>query len=149
MLLRALIGVTLFSAAYMAEVVRGGLQAIDKGQYEGADAVGLSYWQSMRLIILPQALTHVIPGIVNTSLACLKTPRLSASLVFSTFLVRRNQRLPIQHGQRRFKASQVTLSWQPFSLSSVLACHVIQCIWNKNSAAAVIARPIELKGSQA
>lgn len=71
-LLRALIGVTLFSAAYMAEVVRGGLQAIDKGQYEGADAVGLSYWQSMRLIILPQALTHVIPGIVNTFIGLFK-----------------------------------------------------------------------------
>jgi len=72
MLLRALIGVTLFSAAYMAEVVRGGLQAIDKGQYEGADAVGLSYWQSMRLVILPQALTHVIPGIVNTFIGLFK-----------------------------------------------------------------------------
>ena len=71
-LLRALIGVMLFSAAYMAEVVRGGLQAIDKGQYEGADAVGLTYWQSMRLIILPQALTHVIPGIVNTFIGLFK-----------------------------------------------------------------------------
>jgi len=71
-LLRALIGVMLFSAAYMAEVVRGGLQAIDKGQYEGADAVGLSYWQKMRLIILPQALTHVIPGIVNTFIGLFK-----------------------------------------------------------------------------
>lgn len=71
-LLRALIGVMLFSAAYMAEVVRGGLQAIDKGQYEGAQAMGLSYWQMMRLIILPQALTHVIPGIVNTFIGLFK-----------------------------------------------------------------------------
>ncbi len=71
-LLRALVGVMLFSAAYMAEVVRGGLQAIDSGQFEGADAVGLSYWQSMRLIILPQALTHVIPGIVNTFIGLFK-----------------------------------------------------------------------------
>ena len=71
-LLRALIGVMLFSAAYMAEVVRGGLQAVDKGQYEGADAVGLSYWQKMRLIVLPQALTHVIPGIVNTFIGLFK-----------------------------------------------------------------------------
>jgi len=71
-LLRALIGVMLFSAAYMAEVVRGGLQAIDKGQYEGAQAMGLSYWQSMRLVILPQALTHVIPGIVNTFIGLFK-----------------------------------------------------------------------------
>ena len=71
-LLRALIGVMLFSAAYMAEVIRGGLQAIDKGQYEGSQAMGLSYWQSMRLIILPQALTHVIPGIVNTFIGLFK-----------------------------------------------------------------------------
>lgn len=71
-LLRALVGVMLFSAAYMAEVVRGGLQAMDKGQFEGADALGLSYWQSMRLIILPQALTHVIPGIVNTFIGLFK-----------------------------------------------------------------------------
>jgi general L-amino acid transport system permease protein len=71
-LLRALIGVMLFSAAYMAEVVRGGLQAIDKGQYEGAQAMGLSYWQTMRLVILPQALTHVIPGIVNTFIGLFK-----------------------------------------------------------------------------
>ncbi|MCE2518080.1 MAG: amino acid ABC transporter permease [Alphaproteobacteria bacterium] len=71
-LLRALIGVMLFSAAYMAEVVRGGLQAMDKGQFEGADALGLSYWQKMRLIILPQALTHVIPGIVNTFIGLFK-----------------------------------------------------------------------------
>jgi general L-amino acid transport system permease protein len=71
-LLRALIGVALFSAAYMAEVVRGGLQAIPKGQYEGAMAVGLSYWQSMRMIILPQALKIVIPGIVNTFIGLFK-----------------------------------------------------------------------------
>lgn len=71
-LLRALIGVALFSAAYMAEVIRGGLQAIPKGQYEGADSLGLSYWQSMRLIILPQALKIVIPGIVNTFIGLFK-----------------------------------------------------------------------------
>jgi general L-amino acid transport system permease protein len=71
-LLRALIGVMLFSAAYMAEVIRGGLQAMDKGQFEGADALGLSYWQKMRFIILPQALTHVIPGIVNTFIGLFK-----------------------------------------------------------------------------
>ena len=71
-LVRALIGVMLFSAAYMAEVVRGGLQAMDKGQYEAAEAMGLTYWQSMRLVILPQALTHVIPGIVNTFIGLFK-----------------------------------------------------------------------------
>ena len=64
-LLRALIGVALFSSAYMAEVVRGGLQAIPKGQYEGAQALGLSYWQTMAKIVLPQALKISIPNIVG------------------------------------------------------------------------------------
>jgi general L-amino acid transport system permease protein len=71
-LLRALIGVALFASAYMAEVVRAGLQAIPKGQYEAAMAVGLSYWQSMRLIILPQALKVTIPNIVNTYIGLFK-----------------------------------------------------------------------------
>ncbi|MCE7027276.1 amino acid ABC transporter permease [Jiella avicenniae] len=71
-LLRACVGVALFSAAYMAEVIRGGLQAIPKGQYEGADAMALTYWQKMRLIILPQALKLVIPGIVNTFIGLFK-----------------------------------------------------------------------------
>lgn len=70
--LRALIGVSLFASAYMAEVVRGGLQAIPKGQYEGADSLGLGYWQKMGLIILPQALRLVIPGIVNTFIGMFK-----------------------------------------------------------------------------
>lgn len=70
--LRALIGVSLFASAYMAEVVRGGLQAIPKGQSEGADSLGLGYWQKMRLIVLPQALKLVIPGIVNTFIGMFK-----------------------------------------------------------------------------
>ncbi|MDV7105784.1 amino acid ABC transporter permease [Vibrio sp. TH_r3] len=64
-LLRTVIAVTLFAGAYMAEVVRGGLQAIPKGQYEAASAMGLGYWQTMGLIILPQALKISIPPIVN------------------------------------------------------------------------------------
>ena len=71
-LLRALIGVILFQSAYVAEVVRGGLQAIPKGQYEAAAAMGLGYWRSMGLVILPQALKMVIPGIVNTFIALFK-----------------------------------------------------------------------------
>ncbi len=70
--LRALVGVSLFASAYMAEVVRGGLQAIPKGQYEGADSLGLSYWQKTRLIVLPQAVKLVIPGIVNTFIGLFK-----------------------------------------------------------------------------
>jgi general L-amino acid transport system permease protein len=71
-LLRALIGIAMFASAYMAEVVRAGLQAIPKGQYEGAMAVGLGYWQMMRLIILPQALKITIPNIVNTYIGLFK-----------------------------------------------------------------------------
>ncbi|BAU72816.1 amino acid ABC transporter permease [Metapseudomonas furukawaii] len=71
-LLRALIGVILFQSAYIAEVVRGGLQAIPKGQYEAAGAMGLGYWRMMGLVILPQALKLVIPGIVNTFIALFK-----------------------------------------------------------------------------
>ena len=71
-LMRALIGVTLFSAAYMAETVRGGLQAIPNGQYEAADAMGLTYWQSMRLIVLPQALKIVIPALVSSFIGLFK-----------------------------------------------------------------------------
>jgi len=71
-LVRALIGISLFQSAYMAEVIRGGLQALPKGQQEAANALGLSYWQSMFLIILPQALKTVIPGIVNTFIELFK-----------------------------------------------------------------------------
>ncbi len=71
-LLRALVGIGLFASAYMAEVVRAGLQALPKGQYEGAMAVGLGYWQMMRLIILPQALKVTIPNIVNTYIGLFK-----------------------------------------------------------------------------
>tara|TARA_R100000656_G_scaffold124732_1_gene103654 strand:+ start:252 stop:1373 length:1122 start_codon:yes stop_codon:yes gene_type:complete len=71
-LLRALIGVALFSSAYMAEVVRGGLAAIPAGQYEAARALGLTYWQSMGQIILPQALRAVIPGVVNNFIGLFK-----------------------------------------------------------------------------
>ncbi len=71
-LLRALIGITLFQAAYIAEVVRGGLQAIPKGQYEAADALGLTYWKSMGLIILPQALKISIPNLVGSFISLFK-----------------------------------------------------------------------------
>ena len=72
LVLRVVIMVTLFSSAYIAEVVRGGLAALPKGQYEAADALGLDYWKSMRLIILPQALKISIPGIVNTFIGLFK-----------------------------------------------------------------------------
>ena len=77
-LIRCIFGIALFEAAYMAEVVRGGLQAIPKKQYEVASALGLNYVQKYRLVILPQALTHVLPGIANTFIALVKdTPLVS------------------------------------------------------------------------
>ena len=71
-LVRCLIAVTLFQGAYMAEAIRGGLQAIPQGQYEAAQSVGLSYWQMNRKIILPQAIRITIPTIVNTSIGLFK-----------------------------------------------------------------------------
>jgi general L-amino acid transport system permease protein len=71
-LIRVLVGITLFAAAYMAEVIRGGLQAIPKGQIEAAATLGLSYWQTQRLIVLPQALAMVVPGIMNNFIAIFK-----------------------------------------------------------------------------
>jgi general L-amino acid transport system permease protein len=71
-LLRAIVAVCLFAAAYMAEVIRGGLQAIPKGQYEAADAMGLGYWQSTTLIIMPQALKIMIPTIVGNFIGLFK-----------------------------------------------------------------------------
>jgi general L-amino acid transport system permease protein len=72
LLVRVIVVVTAFSSAYMAEVIRGGLAAIPRGQYEAAQALGLGYWRSMALIILPQALKYSIPGIVNTFIALFK-----------------------------------------------------------------------------
>ena len=72
LILRVVIMATLFASAYMAEVIRGGLAALPSGQYEAADSLGLDYWKSMRLIILPQALKISIPGIVNTFIGLFK-----------------------------------------------------------------------------
>jgi general L-amino acid transport system permease protein len=77
-LLRVLVGITLFAAAYLAEVVRGGLQAIPRGQYEAAAAMGLSYWQTQRKIVLPQALTLVVPSIMNSFISTFKDTSLVA-----------------------------------------------------------------------
>ncbi|NRB05148.1 MAG: amino acid ABC transporter permease [Rhodobacteraceae bacterium] len=71
-ILRVMIMATLFSAAYMAETIRGGLAALPKGQYEGADSLGLDYWQAQRLIIMPQALKISIPGIVSNFIGLFK-----------------------------------------------------------------------------
>jgi general L-amino acid transport system permease protein len=82
-LLRAQIAIILFTAAYIAEIVRGGLQAIPKGQYEGAASIGLSYWQTMRKIVLPQALRLVVPPIVSTFIGLFKDT--SLVIIIGTF----------------------------------------------------------------
>ena len=77
-LLRVLVGITLFSAAYLAEAVRGGLQAIPTGQVESAQSLGLTYWQTQRKIVLPQALAMVVPGIMNSFISIFKDTSLVA-----------------------------------------------------------------------
>jgi general L-amino acid transport system permease protein len=81
-----LVGTALFAAAYMAEEVRGGLQSLDKGQYEGAMALGLGYWRMMGLVVLPQALTLVIPGLVNNFIGLFKDTTLVAIVGMTDFL---------------------------------------------------------------
>jgi general L-amino acid transport system permease protein len=71
-LLRVLAGITLFAAAYLAETVRGGLQAVPKGQVEAAATLGLTYWQAQRKIVLPQALAMVVPAVMNNFIAIFK-----------------------------------------------------------------------------
>jgi general L-amino acid transport system permease protein len=71
-LLRVLVGITLFAAAYLAEIVRGGLQAMPRGQYEAAATLGLSWWNTQRLVVLPQALATVVPGIMGNFIAIFK-----------------------------------------------------------------------------
>lgn len=85
-LVRAMLMVVFFEAAYIAEIVRGGLQAIPRGQYEAAMAMGLGYWRSMVLVILPQALKMVIPGIVNTFIALFKDTSLVIIIGLFDFL---------------------------------------------------------------
>lgn len=85
-LVRALIGVACFAAAYMAEVIRGGLQGLPKGQYEGADSIGLSYVQKMRLIVLPQVLTTMIPAITSTYVGLFKETTLVSIIGLYDFL---------------------------------------------------------------
>lgn len=91
--LRAQIAIILFSAAYLAEVIRGGLQAIPRGQFEAADALGLGYWRTQRLIILPQAIRLVIPPIVNTFIGLFKDTSLVAIVSLTDLLLAMRQAL--------------------------------------------------------
>jgi general L-amino acid transport system permease protein len=115
-LLRAQIALILFSAAYLAEVVRGGLQSVHPGQYEGATALGLGYWKTHALVILPQALRNSIPPLVNTSISILKST--SLVLVVGIFDL-------IAAG----KAAIVDPVWQAFGLEMFITISIIYFVF--------------------
>ena len=111
-ILRAQVAIILFTAAYVAEVVRGGLQAIPKGQYEAADSIGLNYYQTMRLIILPQALKIVIPPTVSVLISAFKDTSLVVIIALYDIL----------------KTTQSTLSnpkWMGFSTEAYIFLAVV------------------------
>jgi general L-amino acid transport system permease protein len=107
-LLRVLLGITLFAAAYTAEIIRGGLQAIPRGQHEAAASLGLGYWKTQRLVILPQALAHVVPGIMNNFIAIFK----DTSLVTIVSLYELSGALGLAIGG--------DADWRPFKLEGYL-----------------------------
>ncbi|NDB12380.1 MAG: amino acid ABC transporter permease [Betaproteobacteria bacterium] len=107
-LLRVFIGITLFAAAYMAEVIRGGLQAIPKGQIEAAQSLGMTYWQTQRKIVLPQALAMVVPGVMNNFIGIFK----DTSLVTIVSLYELTGALGL--------ALNSDADWRPFKLEAYL-----------------------------
>jgi general L-amino acid transport system permease protein len=111
-LVRAQIAFTMFAAAYLAEVVRGGLQGVDRGQFEAADALGLGYWRVHWLIVLPQALRNVIPALVNTSISMLKNT--SLVLIIGLFDL-------LSAG----KATIVDPLWQSFGIEMFVAISLV------------------------
>ncbi|MEM7683875.1 MAG: amino acid ABC transporter permease [Pseudomonadota bacterium] len=113
LILRVIIMITLFSAAYIAEVIRGGLAALPRGQYEAGDSLGLDYPQAMRLIILPQALKISIPGIVNVAVGLFKDTTLVS--VISMFDLVGMIRGPVVES-----AAWKGIYWELFMFASVL-----------------------------
>ena len=107
-LVRVLVGITLFAAAYMAEIVRGGLQAIPKGQIEAAATLGLSYWQTQRKIVLPQALAMVVPSMMNNFISIFK----DTSLVTIVSLYELTGALSL--------ALNSDVNWRPFKIEAYL-----------------------------
>lgn len=116
-LIRVLVGITLFNAAYLAEVVRGGLQAVPKGQIEAAATLGLSYWQTQRKIVLPQALAMVVPSIVNSFIATFK----DTSLVSIVSLYELTGALDM--------AINADANWKPFKLQGYMFIAIIYFIF--------------------
>jgi general L-amino acid transport system permease protein len=117
-LVRVLLGITFFAAAYMAEVIRGGLQAVPKGQLEAAATLGLSYWQTQRKIVLPQALAMVVPAMMNNFISVFK----DTSLVTIVSLYE----LTGSHGL----ALNSDADWRPFKLEAyffIAAIYFVFC----------------------
>ena len=113
LILRVIIMITLFSAAYIAEVIRGGLAALPKGQYEAADSLGLDYAQATRLIILPQALKISIPGIVNVAVGLFKDTTLVS--IISMFDLVGMIRGPIQNS-----TAWTSIYWEVYGFGALL-----------------------------
>ena len=107
-LTRVVVGITLFAAAYMAEIIRGGLQAIPKGQLEAADTLGLSYWQTQRKVVLPQALAMVVPSIMNNFISIFK----DTSLVTIVSMYELTGALSL--------ALNSDVEWRPFKIEAYL-----------------------------
>jgi general L-amino acid transport system permease protein len=119
-LVRALVGIALFSSAYMAEVVRAGLQSIANGQYEAADALGLGYWTSLRFVILPQALKVTIPNIVNSTIALFK----DTTLVFIVGIFDFLRTIEIARGDPRWATPVTSATGYVFAaLVYFVICH--------------------------
>ncbi|MDZ4103822.1 MAG: amino acid ABC transporter permease [Hydrogenophaga sp.] len=112
-LVRVVVGITLFAAAYMAEIVRGGLQALPKGQLEAADTLGLSYWQTQRKIVLPQALAMVVPSIMNNFISIFK----DTSLVTIVSMYELTGALSL--------ALNSDVNWRPFKIEAYLFITVV------------------------
>ncbi|MFM6990454.1 MAG: amino acid ABC transporter permease [Rhodoferax sp.] len=116
-LVRVLVGITLFAAAYLAEVIRGGLQAVHKGQTEAAATLGLSYWQTQRKIVLPQALSMVVPGIMNSFIGTFKDTSLVT--IVSLYELTGSMKLAISSDA----------NWQPFIMEGYLFIALIYFIF--------------------
>ena len=117
-LVRALIGVAMFASAYMAEVVRGGLIAIPRGQYEAAQALGLSYWRMTALIILPQALRVTLPNIVNVFIALFK----DTTLVFIVGIFDFLRTVEVARGDQKWASPVTSLTGYAFAALFYFVC---------------------------
>ena len=117
-LVRALIGVAMFASAYMAEVVRGGLVAIPRGQYEAAQALGLTYWRMTALIILPQALRVTLPNIVNVFIALFK----DTTLVFIVGIFDFLRTVEVARGDQKWASPITSLTGYAFAALFYFAC---------------------------